>query len=436
VGNDHNETAANIKTALNSIPLPNGVSVTSVTYAAGGPYTVTFSGTPGAATLQPIDFTLPNNAAFTGGTGAIATLTEGKPPLSAIPVNDVQTLDLTTATAGDYKLTYDGHITGAIPLTAGGGTAAGSIYSFLTAVDPDLVGNIVVTATTAPAAPNGGKFTIEFVNKLAGKPVDIMGLNKTGITAGTASIATTTPGKEIGYPIAADSIPFTKQVFDSQGNPRTLNMRFFKYEVDPGSIPNYTPTSAPVTRWACDISLDSKFEKQDDYNTNDDLRAIDFTQAPSTTTASDEKITRIYNIDFDKNGNIILPTANSKGIATLSVNLQDPVSSKGTDNLTVAIDFSKISQTAGSNTVWAESQDGFAQGSLTSYSIGVDGIITGSYDNGQKQALAQINMASFENPSGLQQIGGTIFAQTVNSGDANLGVPGAGGKGSLTPGSL
>jgi flagellar hook protein FlgE len=80
--------------------------------------------------------------------------------------------------------------------------------------------------------------------------------------------------------------------------------------------------------------------------------------------------------------------------------------------------------------------DGFTSGTLVTFTIGSGGDITGVYTNGQTQALGQIAMASFVNPGGLLRQGQNLFAESSASGDASIGIPGSGGRGSVTTGSL
>ena len=75
-------------------------------------------------------------------------------------------------------------------------------------------------------------------------------------------------------------------------------------------------------------------------------------------------------------------------------------------------------------------------GSLKSLSVGIDGVITGAYDNGTTKSLAQVALATFQNPSGLNQVGGTLFQESANSGKANSGAPCIQGRGKIAPSSL
>jgi len=88
------------------------------------------------------------------------------------------------------------------------------------------------------------------------------------------------------------------------------------------------------------------------------------------------------------------------------------------------------------NSVAALSQDGSSIGSLVSFSIGQDGLISGVFSNGRTQALGQIALATFADPAGLLKQGGSLFTTSANSGVAQIGVAGIGGRGTLTGSTL
>ena len=75
-------------------------------------------------------------------------------------------------------------------------------------------------------------------------------------------------------------------------------------------------------------------------------------------------------------------------------------------------------------------------GNLTSFTIGQDGTIQGVYDNGTTKNLARVALANFQNPSGLMQVGNSLFQVSNNSGDPLVGAPGDEGMGSIIPSSL
>jgi flagellar hook protein FlgE len=87
------------------------------------------------------------------------------------------------------------------------------------------------------------------------------------------------------------------------------------------------------------------------------------------------------------------------------------------------------------NTVAATSQDGAPAGSLQSFSISADGVVSGVFSNGRSQQLGQVALANFNNPAGLEKAGGSMYRQTVNSGLAQVGIAGD-GRGVLAGGTL
>ncbi len=76
-------------------------------------------------------------------------------------------------------------------------------------------------------------------------------------------------------------------------------------------------------------------------------------------------------------------------------------------------------------------QNGSATGSLQSLSVGADGVITGSYSNGQLKPIGQIALANFANPEGMERVTGSNWRETANSGLAQVGVAGTGGRGAM-----
>jgi len=97
---------------------------------------------------------------------------------------------------------------------------------------------------------------------------------------------------------------------------------------------------------------------------------------------------------------------------------------------------SAFTQFAGQSTAKAMTQDGSAAGTLSSFSINPTGTIVGSFSNGLTQTIGQIALADFANPGGLETIGNLNYITTPNSGQASIGAPGTGGRGTLIGGSL
>lgn len=73
---------------------------------------------------------------------------------------------------------------------------------------------------------------------------------------------------------------------------------------------------------------------------------------------------------------------------------------------------------------------------LTSYNIGSDGKLRGIFSDSVPRDMAQLTLADFANPMGLEKVGETAYRESANSGAVQLGVSGVGRRGSLVGGTL
>jgi flagellar hook protein FlgE len=98
---------------------------------------------------------------------------------------------------------------------------------------------------------------------------------------------------------------------------------------------------------------------------------------------------------------------------------------------TLVFNFAGTSQFGGIFGVNSLAQDGYTSGRMTGFSTGADGMISGRYSNGQTKTLGQVVLANFNNPQGLQPLGGNNWAETSTSGTPLTGVPGSASLGVL-----
>jgi flagellar hook protein FlgE len=68
--------------------------------------------------------------------------------------------------------------------------------------------------------------------------------------------------------------------------------------------------------------------------------------------------------------------------------------------------------------------------------VSQQGLISGVFSNGRNQALGQMALAVFANPTGLEKAGNSLFRSSVNSGEPQIGIPGGGGRGTIAGGTL
>jgi flagellar hook protein FlgE len=186
-------------------------------------------------------------------------------------------------------------------------------------------------------------------------------------------------------------------VYDSLGASQTLNIQY---------------TNTAPNNWSYSITLPASA-----------------TGATSPTTVASGAMT------FDSSGNLTSPSGSVTGI-----NITGLADGAAPINLTWNLNGSSgsptITQQDTASATSTTNQNGYAVGTLSSYSVLPDGVVQGTFSNGQTQALGQVAVASFANSQGLAQIGNNDFQATFASGAAVVGQAGTGGDGSITGGSV
>lgn len=98
--------------------------------------------------------------------------------------------------------------------------------------------------------------------------------------------------------------------------------------------------------------------------------------------------------------------------------------------------FDGLTQFGGFTSAASTDQDGFAQGTLGDVSVQRDGIIMGQFSNGRSEPIAQIALATFINPEGLDREANNFFRATANSGAPIITAPSSGSAGFIQSGVL
>lgn len=156
------------------------------------------------------------------------------------------------------------------------------------------------------------------------------------------------------------------------------------------------------------------------------LPAGDYTGAATNTTGT---------LTFNSSGQLTAPAANVAGIGFAGL-------ADGASNLTFnwnlydANNNATITQAASPSTVASTDQDGYPSGIYNGFSVGSDGTISVQFSNGHNQTVGQLAVAMVNNEQGLSRTGGNNFVTTLASGQATIGVAGAGGRGAIEGGAL
>lgn len=140
----------------------------------------------------------------------------------------------------------------------------------------------------------------------------------------------------------------------------------------------------------------------------------------------------VTSLTFDSNGKLI---DGSEKVSTLAIT-KDGVNFGNGEASEIEIDFSKLTQYANDMDAKPYESGGQSSGKIEGFSIDPKGVVLGVFTNGERKALGQLQIAKFDNPMGLEKIGGNFFVDTRNSGEAQLGVGGSSGYGDIAASTL
>ncbi|MGD1001227.1 MAG: flagellar hook-basal body complex protein [Candidatus Brocadiia bacterium] len=357
----------------NPITIPYNVQVPAQPTSS-----LTLAGNLSDSVSVPTAEVLSTTTPFTTATGAATTSTD----LSALsttstPYQSGDTIVISGADATGNALTPVDFTYGA----ANDGTTLGDLinkintaYAGQATASLDAQGNLKLTADTAGAA------------SLA---LTISAGTSTGVTDWTANALTVaTTGA------AGGTYEVTSDIYDSLGNSHTLTMTFTRSDQSDWNMTASLGDSAGTVTQAAVNGIR--------FNTDGSFSSV-------TGGSGAQQIAISYNT----------------GAAPQTINLS--LGSSGA--------FNGLTLFGGNSTASATNQNGYASGSLSSYSIGSDGTIKGVYSNGVTSNIAQIQTATFANPNGLTDLGSGCWGATANSGDPVFGAATSSSTGSLASGS-
>lgn len=154
--------------------------------------------------------------------------------------------------------------------------------------------------------------------------------------------------------------------------------------------------------------------------------------AESNDTASLNRILGLGTIQFDANGQFVSASNDS-----VSMTRDNGASSPLTFSLTFDNNTSAITALSDSSSeIAAISQNGSAIGFLNNFSVGEDGVLTGTFSNGLSRTIGQVALATFVNNQGLVALGNNLYTTGPNSGNAIIGTPQQFSAGRIVAGAL
>jgi fagellar hook-basal body proteins len=238
----------------------------------------------------------------------------------------------------------------------------------------------------------------------------------------------------------------TADLYDSLGDVHTINVNFVNSP--------YVTTSANTK------VVDPKDPKYDPafpaIVPNYSYREVTITDAAGTQVVPDPTAAAPDNhwyAKFNESGEIVdlvtLGTAGDADTAETVVSGTFVMSVPGAADITLPIDrsmffangdvaggvriFTQVSKESDAKGVQL---NGNSAGSIDTFNISSKGEIIGIYTNGERKVLQTLGLVDFDNPAGLEKIGGNLFQNTPNSGTPKYGAPATGSFGAVTPGAL
>ncbi len=357
-------------------------------------------------------FQLDKNGFITNGQGLQLM---GYAANSAGVINTAQTVPLTVPTANiapkaTTTITAGLNLNAQDPLQLGTPTVTQGVHTGTTTTTG-------ATITNSASGTNNDNYTVTFTSPTT--------YTVTDTTLGTTTApATYTAGTAIplgnGQTITFNGVPATNDTY-------TVAPTAVAFNQNSPSTYNY-PTSA--------TAYDSLGGSQtvNMYFTKTAAGTWDVYAGVSSGTAQ-----LIGHANFNSSGTL-LGTTDAAGVATatpFAFNFSIPTTDGSSTPQNLTLNIANTTQYGGKSGVNTGPQnDGYAAGTLTSFTIGPDGTLTGNYSNFQTASLGQVVLANFANQNGLVNLGNNEFQQTEASGAASISTPGSTNHGVLQGGAV
>jgi len=230
--------------------------------------------------------------------------------------------------------------------------------------------------------------------KIVGNPGkdNALALSGTSFKSTNANMTMTFGADATSNP-SGESIYTSFEVFDSLGTPVTIDVEaHLEEKTDAGSTWRFT-TSSP-----------------------ENTRAATFDPTATGANAFTGAILGSGTMTFDTDGQLVGTTG-----ATVTL---DRSATGATAQQSINLDFSQMSAlSAKKSTLVMDNQNGVPTGLINGFEIGANGIVTGTFTNGQSRTLGQLAIALFDNPAGLIDQGGNLYVPGANSGNPSITAP-------------
>ncbi|TYO62303.1 flagellar hook-basal body complex protein [Bradyrhizobium hipponense] len=377
-----------------------------------------------------------------GGAGVTASLAaSGNIQISTGTGTDVAVNSGTAATAlGISSITRGGNvlsspaITGATVLsgsaTAGGAEVLSSGFSAGPPADTITVNGQTLTFMASGASgPNQIDIT-DNITTLLGKIDALSGASGSSISSG--GVITLNTGTVSNLQVSSSNsaafaaLGFTSTITKNRDGGGTAGTggvigndiaTFTKESISGGAVTAYNAAGTPVNlqlRWAKTDSASLGAGHTDSWN-------LFYQTDPNATGTTVGWVNTGQAFTFASDGSLTSPSGSGITINNVSVSGQSlgsvafNISSGG---------LTQYASTSGAVTINTITQNGYAAGQLRSVAVNNNGLVVGTFSNGQNLDLAQVSLSHFNGTNYLKALDGGAYAATEQSGNAIDGASG------------
>ena len=239
----------------------------------------------------------------------------------------------------------------------------------------------------------------------------------TGTAANLAITSTGTSFSQLGF---ASSVNLSRTPAVAAGSGTVIandQQTFLNESISGGAVTAYDSTGTAVNlqlRWA-------KTDSAALGGTHTNTWNLFYQANPNATGTQTAWVNAGTNYTFSAAGALTIPATPAITIPNVTVGNQS------LGNLSFSTGSGALTQyasTGGTATINAVTQNGYAAGQLQSVAINNNGIVVGTFSNGQNLDLASVTLSHFNGTNYLKSLDGGAYAVTEQSGPAIIGASG------------
>ncbi|WP_426408087.1 flagellar hook-basal body complex protein [Bradyrhizobium ganzhouense] len=421
---------------INGTKIAFDSTASGVATVAGPPAVTTIGMASGSGTTVNSILTAIKSA---GGAGVNATLTaSGNIQITSGTSVDVVVTGAAATTLGISSVTRGGNVLSTPAITgstllSGAATAGGTevLSSGFANNDTITINGQTLTFVAPPATASGANqiSTTDNVSNLLLKIDGLTGATGSSISNGVITLNTGTV-KDLSVTSSNTSafaaLGFTSTITKSRGGGGTAGTgtvvgndiaTFTKESISGGAVTAYNAAGTPVNlqlRWAKTDSASLGAGHTDSWN-------LFYQTDPNATGTTVGWMNTGQTFTFAGDGSLTSPSGSGITIPNVTVGGQSlgsvafNISSGG---------LTQYASTSGAVTINTITQNGYAAGQLRSVAVNNNGLVVGTFSNGQNLDLASVTLSHFNGTNYLKAMDGGAYAVTDQSGPAIAGASG------------